>query len=88
VNPFARYQVQIKASAEKEMDALPRPVFARVAKAALSLETNPRRHGSQKLRGIPAYRVRVGDYRVLYTINDPARVVEIVAVVHRREAYR
>ncbi|MBM4019564.1 MAG: type II toxin-antitoxin system RelE/ParE family toxin [Planctomycetes bacterium] len=84
----ARYQVLIKASAQKEMDDLPWQVFARVAKAVLSLETDPRRHGSHKLCGTNAYRVRVGNYRIIYTIDDAAHTVQVVAVAHRREAYR
>ena len=82
------YTVRIKRSAEKEMDQLPARTFERVSQAILKLERVPRPRGSQKLRGVQDYRLRVGQYRVLYTIDDRARVIEIVAVGHRREVYR
>ncbi len=62
-----RYTVRIKRSAEKEMDRLPARTFERVAKAILRLERDPRPLGSQKLRGMQDYRLRVGQYRILYT---------------------
>lgn len=82
------YTVHIKRSAEKEMDGLPESVFTRVADAILRLEEEPRCVGAKKLRGSDDYRVRVGAYRVLYSIDDEQQVVEILAVGHRREAYR
>jgi len=82
------YRVNIKRSAEREMDRLAKSVFNRAVAAILSLETNPRPHGCTKLRGVEEYRIRVGSYRVLYTIDDRARAVEIIAVGHRREVYR
>jgi mRNA interferase RelE/StbE len=78
----------LKASAEKEIDGLPSQVSARILRAILSLESEPRRRGCKKLQGYNAYRWRVGDYRILYIINDASKTVEIVAVAHRREAYR
>jgi len=83
-----RYTVQIKPAAEKEMDRLPAKTFDRAALAILSLESNPRPRNCKKLRGVDEYRLRVGDYRILYTIADAPRRVEIVAVGHRREVYR
>ena len=82
------YTVRIKRSAEKEMDRLPARTFERVTRAILGLERNPRPPGSQKLRGVQDYRLRVGQYRILYTIDDHERVVEIIAVGHRRDVYR
>lgn len=82
------YSLQIKRSAEKEMDRLPTVVFDRIAEAILHLESDPRPQGSRKLRGTEGYRVRVGSYRIVYTIDDETRSVEIAAVGHRREIYR
>ena len=82
------YTVLIKRSAEKEMDRLPTSTFKRVAQAILELERDPRPKGSKKLRGMQDYRLRVGEYRVLYSIDDHKRVVEVIAVGHRREVYR
>ena len=83
----SRYTVRIKRSAEKEMDRLPVQVFRRVTKAILSLEHNPRPAGCKKLRGAEDYRLRVGPYRILYAIDDRKRVIEVIAVGHRREVY-
>ena len=83
-----RYSVRIKRSAEKEMDRIPKRTFDRLAAAITALESNPRPAASTKLRGIDEYRLRVGSYRILYTIDDKKRVIEIVAVGHRREVYR
>ena len=83
-----RYTVLIKRSAEKEMDRLPTSAFSRMAEAILKLEREPRTKGSKKLRGAQDYRLRVGQYRILYSIDDDACVVEIIAVGHRREVYR
>jgi mRNA interferase RelE/StbE len=82
-----RYAIRIKRSAEKEMDRLPAVIFQRVSKALLSLEHEPRPRGCRKLRGSEQYRLRVGDYRILYIIADKERVVEVVAVGHRRDVY-
>ena len=82
------YRVAVKRSAEREMDRLGKAIFGRVTRAILSLEADPRPHGCTKLRGLEEYRIRVGDYRVLYTIDDRIRLIEIIAVGHRREVYR
>jgi mRNA interferase RelE/StbE len=82
-----RYAIQIKRSAEKEMDRLPQVIFARVAAALLSLENDPRPRGCRKLRGSEQYRLRIGEYRVLYTVADSERLVEIAAVGHRKDVY-
>lgn len=82
------YQVLVKRSAEKELTALPTQSRERIAERLLALEENPRSFDIKKLRGQEGYRLRVGDYRVLFTIDDSARLVYIYAVGHRREIYR
>lgn len=82
------YQVLIKRSAEKELDALPKSMRERIVRRLLSLEEDPRPPGSKKLQGEESYRLRVGDYRALYTIDDQTRIVTVYAVGHRREVYR
>jgi mRNA interferase RelE/StbE len=84
----AGYTVRIKRSAEKEMDRLPDKTFRRVAEAILRLERDPRPPASKKLRGVQDYRLRVGPYRILYSVDDGERVVVISAVGHRRDVYR
>ena len=82
------YSVRIKRPAEKEMDGLPTSVFDRVAESIRALETDPRPRGSRKLRGLEQYRLRVGTYRILYTVDDSHHIVEIIAVGHRKDVYR
>ena len=82
------YTILIKRSAEKELDRLPPRTFERVAKAILKLERDPRPKGSKKLRGMQDYRLRLGEYRILYCIDDNDRIVEVIAVGHRRDVYR
>ncbi|MFH0981238.1 MAG: type II toxin-antitoxin system RelE/ParE family toxin [Planctomycetota bacterium] len=82
------YTVLINRSAEKEMDRLPGKTFERVAQAILRLERDPRPPGARKLRGAEEYRLRVGPYRILYSVDDRERVVVVSAVGHRRDVYR
>ena len=82
------YAVILRRSAEKELDRFPEQVRHRIARRLLELESAPRPHGVQKLQGHDGYRIRVGDYRVLYLMDDEAKTIEILAVGHRREVYR
>ena len=83
-----KYEVRIIPAAEREMDKLPIPVHTRLNRRILSLEDNPRPRGAKRLSGREEYRLRVGNYRVLYTVNDKGCIVTIRAVGHRREVYR
>ena len=82
------YEVRLVRSAGREMDRLPAADHARISRKILSLEDNPRPVSVKKLRGREEFRIRVGDYRVLYTIDDDSRVVTVHAVGHRRDIYR
>jgi mRNA interferase RelE/StbE len=82
------YAVYLKRSAEKDLEGLPREVHRKIIKRLLALKANPRPIGAKKLWGGERYRIRVGDYRLLYTIDDPLQKIEISAVGHRREVYR
>ena len=84
-----RYEVILSPKAEKQLDALPKPIQRRIAEAAEGLETNPRPHGVKKLEGADnLWRIRVGDYRLVYTIEDDRLIVLVVKIGHRREIYR
>lgn len=85
---MASYSVSLKRSAEKELRALPRADVARLVKRIGALADNPRPHGAEKLSGGEQYRVRQGDYRIVYSIDDAAFRVEVVKIGHRREVYR
>ena len=84
------YKVSIKASAAKELEALPTLKHRQRAVAIIrGLAIEPRPQGCIKLAGASdAYRVRLGSYRILYSISDRIRVVSIERIAHRREAYR
>ncbi len=83
------YSVQIKPSAAKDISKLPRNVQRRVGEALDGLATSPRPNGGVKLAGLAdLYRVRVGDYRILYQIRDKELIILVVSVAHRKEAYR
>lgn len=85
---MADYLVEIKPSAVKELDALDDAVFARLDRKIVLLAQDPRPPGSKKLRGYKSlWRVRIGDWRVVYTIDDTKRVVTITRIAHRREVY-
>jgi mRNA interferase RelE/StbE len=71
------------------MAALPSDVLPRVDAAILALAETPRPTGTKKLRGGSGlYRIRVGDYRIVYDVNDRERVVSIATVGHRSDVYR
>jgi mRNA interferase RelE/StbE len=83
------YRVIVKPSAQKDVARLPRAVQRRVLDGLARIEANPRAPGSAKLAGAKAaYRVRVGDWRIVYEIDDGRRIVYVTIIAHRREVYR
>lgn len=82
------YSIRIKRSAERELRSLPKAYLARVVKRIKDLSSDPRPPGCQKLSGHDRYRVRQGDYRIIYCIDDAQSIVEVVKIGHRREIYR
>ena len=82
------YHIDYLPTARKAIEKLPRQIQRRVLERIGTLASNPRPTGSVKLKGEPAYRLRIGDYRVIYTIEDQKLVVLIVDLGHRREVYR
>jgi len=75
-------------SAKKELNALSGDVQKRIITAVRKLKNNPRPVGCKKLKGWDAYRIRVGDYRVVYEIHDDVLVILVVRVAHRGDAYQ
>jgi mRNA interferase RelE/StbE len=86
----ASYSVNIKTSATKELAAVePRAVLVRIVSRIQGLARNPRPPGSQKLAGgEQRYRIRQGPYRIVYSVDDEARIVEVFKIGHRREVHR
>ena len=84
-----RYRVEIKKSAVKEIEHLPRKDMRAVLDKIESLSENPRPHDCKKLSSQEKYRVRCGNYcRILYSIEDGVLIVFVVKVGHRKEVYR
>lgn len=82
------YKVVVSNSASKELQDLPSPAVGRIIEALQKLQTEPRPPGSKKLRGTSdLWRVRVGDYRIVYAIEDTIRVVDIRKIGHRKDIY-
>jgi mRNA interferase RelE/StbE len=84
----ASYRVLIKRSAVRELEAVPLKDRRRLVTRIEALADNPRPVGVQKLSGEEKYRLRQGDYRMLYEIVDEALMVTVVRVGHRRDVYR
>jgi len=82
------YQIRLKHNAEKDLDRLEGESWSKVSAAILALESTPRPHGCVRLTASEAYRIRVGDYRVIYSVDDKAQIVTIISVSHRKDAYR
>jgi mRNA interferase RelE/StbE len=82
------YRLEVKRSAAKEIADLPKADCQRVVAKIQLLANNPRPHGCEKLSGAEKYRVRQGDYRILYEIDDSAKSVIIVKTGNRKEVYR
>lgn len=86
---MANYEITLARSARKQLQGLDRAIGNRVISRIESLAQSPRPAGCVKLEtGDRLWRIRVGDYRVIYAIDDERRLVDISAVRHRRDAYR
>ena len=83
-----RYRVLLPKSVQKELDRLPDDVAGRVLARLRALESDPRPSDVKKLKGRQAWRIRVGDHRILYEIHDRELVIIVVTIGHRREVYR
>lgn len=85
---MASYKLKIKPSAAKELEALPPKELRRIVTRIRKLATDPRPSGSEKLSGHQLYRVRQGNYRILYAIEDADLSLVVIKIGHRRDVYR
>ncbi len=85
---MARYELRFKPSVAKDLRGIPSADVRRILARIETLREDPRPSGSEKLSAQERYRLRQGDYRILYTVLDGEVIVEIVKVGHRREVYR
>lgn len=83
-----RYQVSILRRAQKMLADLPGKDYQRVRDSIRNLAKEPRPSGCSKLSGRSGWRIRIGNYRVIYEIDDQERVVTVLDVGHRRDIYR
>lgn len=86
---MAKFEILVKASAEKELLKLPKDVVAELLAVIYQLAENPYPDGARKLKGKkpPCFRVRVGNYRVIYEIKNQQLLVHILAIGHRKDIY-
>ncbi len=82
------YEVNFTNSAFKELKKLPKQVSLRISKAIYKLSNNPRKGSVRPMVGIGSWRLRVGEYRVLYDISDKRLQILIIRISHRRDVYR
>lgn len=82
------YEVVLKPKAVKDLDNLPDRTFDTVSGKIDALSGEPRPNGCKKLINLDGYRIRAGDYRVLYSIDDVSKTITVTRVLHRKDAYR
>jgi mRNA interferase RelE/StbE len=82
-----KYELLIQRKAQKQLANITQPYRDRIIAIVRSLSDDPRPPGARKLSGRDAWRIRIGDFRVIYEINDDALLVLVVSVGHRREIY-
>jgi mRNA interferase RelE/StbE len=85
---MARYRIEVKKSAVKELSQIPKKDLVKTVKKINSLADNPRPKGSKKLSREEKYRMRYGKYRILYLIKDDLLVIYVIKVAHRKDIYR
>lgn len=85
---MGKYRVLIRKSAADELGSFPKKHIRRIVERIRSLGDEPRPRGCEKLSSRERYRIRQGDYRIVYLIDDAARTVEIFKIGHRSEIYR
>lgn len=82
------YRVEIAKPAARNLRRIHRTDRARIMQAIESLADDPRPAGTKNLQGMSGYRIRVGNYRIIYHVDDTVRVVAVTRVAHRREVYQ
>lgn len=85
---MAKYRIEIKKSAAKELGRIPKRDLRRIVRRISALAANPRPEGCVKLAAQEKYRIRQGEYRILYAIEDDVPTVCVVKIAHRRNVYR
>lgn len=84
----AHFDLRFKSSVRKDLRSIPRTDVARILETLSNLQTNPRPINAQPLTGRDAWRIRIGHFRAIYTIDDDNVTVEVIKVGHRKDIYR
>ena len=82
------YEIQIRRKAQKSLSKIPEPFQSNIINAINSLSSNPHPSQSKKLTGRPAWRLKIGKYRVIYEIDNQALIILILDIDHRKNIYR
>ncbi len=85
---MAKYKIEFKRSASKELNSLPNSEIKKILSSIDQLIENPRPINSKKLSASERYRLRVGDYRILFEIKDQILIGYIIKIAHRKDVYR
>jgi mRNA interferase RelE/StbE len=83
-----KYKIEMKKSSVKELNSLPPKDIKKIIKRILTLAVNPKPSGCIKLTNREDYRIRSGNYRIIYSINNDILVIEVIKIGHRKEIYR
>lgn len=81
------YQLLIEKRVQKQLERIPEPDYSKIKKSILDLAKNPRPVGCKKLKGRDGFRIRQGNYRIIYEVKDHILTVLIVAAGHRKDIY-
>jgi mRNA interferase RelE/StbE len=82
------YRVELRRSSQKFLETIHTQERLKIINALLELEQNPRPRGIEKVRGTELWRIREGDYRIVFFIDDVEKIITIVRIGHRRDVYR
>jgi len=82
------YRIVFAESAQKELRKITKPFGLRILRAIEKLAHNPRPAGCKKLVESDSYRIRINDYRVIYTIKDSELIIDVIKIAHRKQVYR
>jgi mRNA interferase RelE/StbE len=83
-----KYEVKLKSSVKKQLKKLDKDHTERILVRIYLLADNPYPNGAKQLTGMKAYRIRIGDYRVIYEVIKKQLIVQVIRVAHRKDVYR
>jgi mRNA interferase RelE/StbE len=82
------YRIELRRKAQRSLDKLPKSDFTAIIEAVKNLAESPRPKGVEKIKSAGLWRIRYGDYRIVYSIDDDNKIIVILRIGHRREIYR